>query len=116
VSVDNFFLDKDLNTKVFVWYLSGGVVLTKDNLVKCNWHGSTNCVFCHHDETIEHLFLRCKLAKSTWSVIQVGSTLYLPCSVANIYGNWLNSVDIRFKILIRVEVLLVICLLWLCKK
>ena len=42
--------------KVFLWYLHRGVVLTKDNLVIRNWHGSKQCCFCHKDETIKHLF------------------------------------------------------------
>jgi hypothetical protein len=29
-----------LKTKVFSWYLRRGVILTNDNLVKHNWHGS----------------------------------------------------------------------------
>ena len=29
-----------LKTKVFAWYLRRGVILTKDNLAKRNWHGS----------------------------------------------------------------------------
>jgi hypothetical protein len=45
-----------LKTKVFGWYLRRGVILTKDNLVKWNWHGNKSCIFCHHDETIKHLF------------------------------------------------------------
>jgi hypothetical protein len=36
-----------LKTKSFAWYLCRGVILTKDNLVKCNWHVSSSCVFCH---------------------------------------------------------------------
>ena len=35
-----------LKTKIFAWYARRGVILTKDNLVKRNWHGSTKCVFC----------------------------------------------------------------------
>jgi hypothetical protein len=31
--------------KVFGWYLRKGVVLTKNNLTKRNWHGSKKCVF-----------------------------------------------------------------------
>ena len=31
-----------LKTKVFVWYLRRGVILTKDNLAKHNWQGSKN--------------------------------------------------------------------------
>jgi hypothetical protein len=104
-----------LKTKVFAWYLRRGVILTKDNLVKRNWHGSKSCVFCHQDETIRHLFFQCKFARSIWSVIQIGSTLYPPRSVANIFGNWLNGVDPRFKILIRVGAIAVIWSLWLCR-
>jgi hypothetical protein len=78
-----------LKTKIFAWYLRR---LTKDNLAKRNWQMSKKCVFCHQDETIKHLFL--------WSIIQIGYTLYPPPSVVNIFGNWLNRVDRRFKTLI----------------
>jgi hypothetical protein len=31
-----------------------GVFLTRNNLAnKCNWQGSTDCGFCHKDETIK---------------------------------------------------------------
>ena len=53
-----------LKTKVFAWYLCQGVILTKDNLAKRNYHGSKKCVFCHHDETIKHLFFQCGFARS----------------------------------------------------
>jgi hypothetical protein len=46
-----------LRIKVFGWYLCKGVVLTKDNLAKRNWHGSKKYVFCHQDETIKILVL-----------------------------------------------------------
>ena len=65
-----------LKTKVFAWYLRRGVILTKDNLVKRNWHGSKKCVFCQHDETITHLFFQCEFARSIWSAIQIDSTLH----------------------------------------
>jgi hypothetical protein len=44
-----------LKTKVFAWYIHRAVILTKDNLVKRNSHGNSNCIFCHHEETIKHL-------------------------------------------------------------
>jgi hypothetical protein len=47
-----------LRIKVFGWYLCKGVVLTKDNLARQNWHGNKKCVFCHRDETIKHLFFQ----------------------------------------------------------
>ena len=104
-----------LKTKVFAWYLRRGVILTKDNLAKRNWHGSKKCVFCQHDETITHLFFQCEFARSIWSAIQIGSTLHPPSSVANIFGNWLNGVDPRFKLFSRVGAIAVIWSLWLCR-
>jgi hypothetical protein len=97
-----------LKTKIFGWYLRRGVILTKDNLVKRNWHGSMQCVFCHQDETIKHLFFQCRFARSIWSLIQVGLSLYPPTSVANIFENWLHGIDLRFRTLIRVRALAVI--------
>ena len=97
-----------LKTKVFAWYLRRGVILTKDNLAKRNWHGSKKCVFCQHDETITHLFFQCEFARSIWSAIQIGSTLHPPSSVANIFGNWLNGVDPRFKLFSRMGAIAVI--------
>src|SRR6266540_837694 len=99
-----------LKTKKFAWYLRKGVILTKDNIEKRNWKGSPQCCFCHHDETITHLFFQCKFARSIWSVIQVASNLYLPRSAANIFGNWLCGLDHKFRILIRVGA---IAILWL---
>jgi hypothetical protein len=98
-----------LKTKVFGWYLRRGVSLTKDNLAKRNWHRSKSCVFCHQDETIKHIFFQCQFARSIWSIIQVASTIYPPRSVTNIFGNWLHDIDNRFRMLIRVGALVVIC-------
>ena len=97
-----------LKTKVFAWYLRRGVILTKDNLAKRNWHRSRKCVFCSQDESIKHLFFQCEFARSIWSAIQIGSTLYPPHNVANIFDNWLNGIDPRFKLLIRVGAIAVI--------
>ena len=104
-----------LKLKIFAWYLRKGVILTKDNLVKRNWNGSTKCVLCTHDETIKHLFFQCKVARSIWSAIQIGSNLYPPRSVANIFGNWLHGVDSKERTIIRVGALAVIWSLWLCR-
>jgi hypothetical protein len=86
-----------LRIKVFEWYLHKGVVLTKDNLAKRNWHGSKKCVFCHHDETIKHLFFQYCFARSIWPVIQVASALFPPCSITNIFGNWLMEWTVGLK-------------------
>jgi hypothetical protein len=104
-----------LRIKVFGWYLHKGVVITKDNLAKRNWQDSKTCIFCHQYETIKHLFFQCRVARSIWSVIQLVLTLYPPCSVANIFGNWLHGIDPRFKRHIRVGAIAIIWSLWLCR-
>jgi hypothetical protein len=103
-----------LKTNVFAWYLHR-VILTKNNIANRNWHGCTKYVFCHKEETIKHLFLNCSVARSIWSVIQIGSTLNPPRSIANIFVNWLNRVDSMFKTLIRVGMIAVVLSLWLCR-
>jgi hypothetical protein len=34
-----------LKTRIFMWFLSNKVLLTKDNLAKQNWNGCMKCVF-----------------------------------------------------------------------
>jgi hypothetical protein len=104
-----------LRIKVFGWYLRKGVILTKDNLTRRNWHESKKYVFCHQAKTIKHLFFQCRFARSIWSVIQVASTLFSPCSITNIFGNWLNRINNRFKKYIRVGAIAFIWSIWLCK-
>jgi hypothetical protein len=53
-----------LKNKIFTWYLRRGVILTKYNLIKRNWHGNKTCFFCSQDETIKHLFFYCSFARS----------------------------------------------------
>ena len=78
------------------------VILTKDNLVKNNWHGSTKCFSFPHKETIKHLLFECKVTHSMWSTIHIASKVYPPRSVANIFGNWLHGEDNKFQTIIRV--------------
>jgi hypothetical protein len=60
-----------LKIKVFLWLLYREALLTKDNLVKRNWHGNELCSFCNNHESIQHLFFECVLAKYIWRVITV---------------------------------------------
>jgi hypothetical protein len=34
-----------LKTKIFMWYLKRGVILTKDNLARRNWNGIKHAIF-----------------------------------------------------------------------
>jgi hypothetical protein len=102
-----------LKIKIYAWFLRRGVILTKDNLGKRNWIGSLKCVFCHHNETIKHLFFQCNFAHSIWPVNQMASNLYPPSSVVNMFDNWLRGIHNKFRILILVGALALIWSLWL---
>ena len=41
-----------LRIKIFMWFVHKQVILTKENLIKMRWVGSSRCCFCDHDETI----------------------------------------------------------------
>jgi hypothetical protein len=104
-----------LKNKTFAWHLRWGVILTKDNFIKQNWHGSKTCVFCTHDEMIKHLFFQCNFAYSIWSVIQAASGLYPPTSIINVSRNWVHGIDYKYMILLRVGEVALIWSLWLCR-
>jgi len=56
--------------KIFLWLLSKGALLTKDNLRRRNWNGDPSCAFCDCVETISHLFFQCPVARVVWSDIE----------------------------------------------
>ncbi|WVZ83546.1 hypothetical protein U9M48_030683, partial [Paspalum notatum var. saurae] len=66
VTCDLWKLRIPLKIKIFLWYLRTGVILTKDNLAKRQWQGSTKCCFCNADETLQHLFFDCHVARATY--------------------------------------------------
>ena len=65
-----------LKIKIFMWYLKRGVILTKDNLVRWNWNGNKQYCFCSSDETIQHLFFECHVAKFLWRAVQFSFNLH----------------------------------------
>lgn len=78
--------------KVFFWLVVRNKILTKDNLKKRNWIGSLDCCFYGVDESIDHLFFHCPIAKYMWRVIQVALNLRLiPNSISYLYDNWLSK-------------------------
>jgi hypothetical protein len=80
-----------LKTKIFMWYLKRGVVLTKDNLIRRNWKGSKTCAFCSHPETIQHLFFDCHVAKFIWRAVQTAFNIDIPISVMHLFNDWANG-------------------------
>ena len=82
-----------LKIRIFMWFLHRKVILTKDNLAKRNWQGNMKCCFCSMDETIQHLFIDCPLAKIVWQMVHMAFNILLPTSITDLFGNWLHGVN-----------------------
>jgi hypothetical protein len=67
-----------LKIRIFMWFLHRKVLLTKDNLAKRNWKGSKKCCFCAQDESIQHLFISCRLAKIVWRIVYMAFKIFHP--------------------------------------
>ena len=98
--------------KVFMWFVHKQVILTKDNLVKRNWTGSTRCSFCDRDETIKHLFFECPLAKNLWRSVQIAFNITPPSSVGSLFGTWLDGIESVTARHIRVGVCALLWAIW----
>jgi hypothetical protein len=77
-------------------------ILTKDNLVKRNWHGNILCCFYNNFETIQHLFFDCALAKFLWRVIQLTFDLSAPQNIKHAYEDWIQNMNNTNKRLLLV--------------
>ena len=87
-SVHIWKIEVPLRIKIFMWFVHKEVILTKDNLVKRRWVGSSRCCFCDHDETIRHLFLDCPLTKILRRTIHIAFNVSPPISISTLFGTW----------------------------
>ena len=101
-----------LKIKIFLWLLRRKVILTKDNLAKRNWIGDQKCCFCEHDESVQHLFLECHVARSIWRIIHMSFGLAPPTNITNLFGNWLKGIPKIVVKNIRVGVAAVLWTIW----
>jgi hypothetical protein len=104
-----------LKIRIFMWFLYKKVILTKDNLAKRRWNGCKKCVFCDSQETIDHLFITCPFARLVWRVVHFTFNIPPPANVTNMFGNWLNGVDKKTKVRIRVGVCALVWAIWNCR-
>ncbi len=59
-----------LKIKIFLWLVLKNRILTKDNLFKRGWRKCDKlCQFCDKEESIQHLFFECSVAKLIWNVM-----------------------------------------------
>jgi hypothetical protein len=82
-----------LKVKIFLWYLRFGVILTKDNLAKRKWKGDTDCCVCGEQETIQHLFFECPVARQVWSSFSITFDIGNLTNMNDLFGAWLGSLE-----------------------
>jgi hypothetical protein len=49
--------------------MENNAILTKDNMLRRKWKGNPDCYFCDKDESVNHLFFTCSMAKVVWACI-----------------------------------------------
>jgi hypothetical protein len=101
-----------LKTKIFMWFVQRKEILTKDNLFKRNWPGSTKCCFCEQNESIEHLSINCPFAKIIWQIVYMIFNITPPVSIVHMFGTWLNGIVKSEKRNIRVGVCAILNAIW----
>ena len=104
-----------LKIKVFMWFVHKGVILTKNNFVKRSWEGSKRCCFCDQNETIEHLLIKCLIAKLLWRTIHVAFNITPPTSISPFFHDWLNGVAPQTAAQIRVGACALLWPIWNCR-
>jgi hypothetical protein len=104
-----------LKIKIFLWYLRNGVVLTKDNLVKRRWKGCTKCCFCAEQETIQHLFFDCPIARLTWGSVCFTFGVKKPEGVEHLFGPWLRSFSSKQRNLVLIGLAVMCRALWISR-
>ena len=69
-------------------------------------------VFCEENESIQHLFFECPLAKIVWRVVHMSFGLAVPKNITNLFGNWLKGMDKKDLKQVRMGVCAVLWALW----
>jgi hypothetical protein len=65
-----WFVRVPLKIKIFMWLTTHGSILTKDILLHRGWKGKdASCIFCDCNETIDHLFFGCAVARVVFLVL-----------------------------------------------
>uniref|UniRef100_A0A452YYY1 Reverse transcriptase zinc-binding domain-containing protein n=1 Tax=Aegilops tauschii subsp. strangulata TaxID=200361 RepID=A0A452YYY1_AEGTS len=68
-----------------------------------------------HDETIQHLFLECPLAKLLWRTIHIAFNINPPVDIASLFGTWLARVEQITAARIRIGICALLWAIWNCR-
>ena len=102
-----------LRVKTFLWLVLRKSILTRDVLLHRGGRCEAKCLFCGKNESIDHLFFLCPLARYIWNV--VSSSFGLNCnfsSVGQCISIWLRRYGKKKRNLVAVGVAAVIWSIW----
>src|SRR3954470_19418924 len=63
--------------------------MTRDNLKKRHLNKPEDCVFCSEDESIDHLFFQCLVAKQVWNIISQFFGFAIGNDYLSVAKNWI---------------------------
>ena len=81
---------------IFLWLMSKGKLLTRDNLVKRKHLNDKSCLLCSEEESIYHLFFDCCIAKRMWSVVNNLLNWYVGEDLESVARWWISNK--RYKV------------------
>jgi hypothetical protein len=102
-----------LKIKAFIWLIIRDRILTKNSLAKKGWKGSILCEFCGCNESINHLFFECPLAKYNWSVASCAFGVESkPESFFDLCQNWLQKFTGKDRVVVMLGTAALLSNLW----
>jgi hypothetical protein len=102
-----------LRIKTFLWLMLKKSILTRDVLLQRGGKCEKKCLFCGCNETIDHLFFKCPLARYIWNVVSCTFGLKFQFDSADhCISNWLKGFGGEKKEILAVGVAAIIYSIW----
>lgn len=99
--------------KVFMWLALRNSILTRDNLHRRGWNGDRQCPFCMQAGSVDHLFLRCSIARLLWNIIQCAFGFsQIPDNLPDLFNIWLASFNKHKKNMVTVGISAICWTIW----
>jgi len=76
---------------IFLWLLINNRTLTRDNLAKHRKVDDASCLFCVENESCQHLFFGCVVARRCWSVVAELLGIQVGGDIVSVGQLWLSE-------------------------
>jgi hypothetical protein len=102
-----------LRVKTFLWMVLKKSILTRDVLLHRGGDCPAKCLFCGKNESINHLFFECPLARYLWNVVSCATGFNCQFQSADqCFNSWLKSFALGKRKILTVGVAAVIWTVW----